>query len=82
MQDLALQVAEVDLVVVDQFQGADARGGEIHGRRRSQTADPDDQRAGVENRLLPGFADRRQANLARVSVPLLLLHPPPLWKYW
>ena len=41
VNDLALQVAGVDDVEVDQAKGADAGGGEVQGQRRAETAGSD-----------------------------------------
>jgi hypothetical protein len=43
---LPLEVREVDLVGIRQYEAADARGGEVEGGGTAETARADDQRAG------------------------------------
>jgi hypothetical protein len=46
VDDLAMQVAEVDHVVVDDANGADARRGQVERGRRAQTASTDEHHPG------------------------------------
>jgi hypothetical protein len=52
MQDLALQVAELDDVVVHQRDPPHARGSQVQRRRRPKAARADDQRMGRQQALL------------------------------
>ena len=56
VQDLALQVREIDDVVVDETDRADSGGCQIESRRRAEPARADQQHLGVEQLRLPGFA--------------------------
>ena len=71
MQDLALQVAQVDDVVVDDADRADAGRREVEGRRRAEPAGADQQHLGVEQLRLPLLADLGQQEVAAVAVELL-----------
>ena len=68
---LALQVRQIDLVVVDDAKRSDARGGEIQGRRRAQAAGAQQQHLCVEQLLLAFGADLGQQQVARVALALL-----------
>ena len=68
---LALQVREVDDVVVDDPERADAGRGEVQRRRRAEPAGAEQQHLGVEQLLLALDADLRQQQVARVALALL-----------
>ena len=68
VHDLALQVVERDAIVVDDAEGADAGGGEIHEDRRAEPARADDEHLGRLELLLPLAAD-----LAQHQMPLVAL---------
>ncbi len=70
MQDLALQVREVDGVVVDHAQRADPGGGQIEQQRRAEPAGADHQHSGIEQFGLPLLADLRQDQVAGIAVDL------------
>jgi hypothetical protein len=72
VQDLALQVRQVGLVVVDDAEGADASRGEVERGRRAEAASADAEHAGVEQLLLTLLAHLRQDDLARVAGLLLV----------
>ena len=57
VDDLALQVGEVDDVVVDDAERADAGGGEVERGRRAEAAGAEQQHLGVEQLLLALGAD-------------------------
>ena len=59
VQDLALQVAEVDGVEVDDADGADAGRGQVHRHRRAEPAGADAQHLGGLQLLLPLHPDFR-----------------------
>ena len=70
VQDLALQVAALDAVVVDQRQVADAGGGEIQRGRRAEPARADQQDTAGAQPSLPVLADLGQRQLARIPFPV------------
>ena len=83
MNDLALQVREVDDVKVDEANRADARGCEIHRRRRTEAARTDDEDLAVKDFFLSLAADLLQEDMARITLNLLIcqrthLAPPPM----
>ena len=67
VEDLALQVAQVDDVEVDDADRADAGGGEIHRRRRPEAAGADAQHLRGLQRALPVHADFRQDQVPAVA---------------
>ena len=52
VQRLAVQVGDLDVVVVDDPEPPDARPGEVHRHRRAERARADHQHAGVAQRDL------------------------------
>ena len=68
---LALQVREVDLVVVDDAERADAGRGEVERGRRAEAAGAEQQHLRVEQLLLALDADLGDQQVARVAVALL-----------
>ena len=72
VDDLALQVAGVDGVEVDQAERADAGGGEIECERRAQAAGADAQDLGGLQLLLAFHADFGQDQVARVARDLFV----------
>ena len=68
---LALEVGEVDDVVVDDAQGAHAGRGEIEGGRRAEAAGAQKKNLGVEQLLLAVGADLGDQEVAGVAVALL-----------
>jgi len=73
IQDLALQVGEIDLVGVGQRQPADARRGEIEGRRAAEAAGADDQRGCRAQPFLPLDADLGEQDVPAVAEELLVV---------
>ena len=71
MHDLALEVGVVDDVGVDDAEGADPGRCEVERRRRAEPAGADQEHAGVEQLLLPLFADLGNQDVARVAGALL-----------
>ena len=67
VDDLALEVRDVDDVVVDDADRADAGGGEIERDRRAESAGAEQQHLAVEQALLAARADLRQQQVARVA---------------
>ena len=72
MDDLALQVAVIDVVEVDQRQGADTGGCQVHGGRTAQTAQSDNKHMRFPQFLLTLDAEVRQHNLAAVVQQLFV----------
>ena len=68
---LALEVGEVDDVVVDDAERADAGGGEVERGRRAEAAGAEQQHLRVEQLLLALGADLGDQQVARVAVALL-----------
>ena len=60
VQDLALQVGELDHVVVDDAEAADAGGGEVVEDRRAEPAGADHQHGAVAQGVLPPLPDLRE----------------------
>ncbi|MNS93939.1 hypothetical protein D3C72_1281400 [compost metagenome] len=72
--DLALQIGQVDRVVIDEGQLADAAGGQVHGRRRAEPARADHQHMRIEQGLLAFDADLIKQDVARVAQQLVVVH--------
>ena len=68
---LALEVGQVDLVVVDDAERPDARGGQVQRGRRAQPAGAQQQHLGVEQLLLALGPDLGQQQVAPVALALL-----------
>jgi hypothetical protein len=73
IEDLPLQVGEIDLVGVGQRQPADARRGEIEGRRAAEAAGADDQRGCRAQPFLPLDADLGEQDVPAVAEELLVV---------
>ena len=71
VDDLALQVADVDDVEVDEADGPDARRGEVERGRRTEPAGADEQRLRAEELRLAGRADLGDQQVAAVALLLL-----------
>ena len=70
MQDLALQVALVDVVHVDDAERADAGGSQVERGGRSEAAGAEQQHLGLEQLDLPGHPDLGQEEVALVAIGL------------
>ena len=68
---LALEVRQVDLVVVDDPERADAGRGQIQRRRRAEAARAEQQHLRVEQLLLALGPDLGEQQMARVALALL-----------
>src|SRR3954447_3892760 len=68
---LARQCRDVDEVVVEDAERADAGGGEVERGRRAEAAGAEQQYLRVEQLLLPLDADLREQKVARVALALL-----------
>ena len=64
--DLAVQIGEFDILVVDQSKTAHARRGEVERDRRAKAAHADDRHGGTLESPLPGFA-----NLGEDPLPVM-----------
>src|SRR5438874_1693140 len=71
MHDLALQISQIDPVVVDDADRPDTGGGKIQQHRRAEPAGPDDQHARLQELFLPLLADLVEDQVAGISLKLL-----------
>ena len=76
VQDLALQVAQVDRVEVDEPDRADPRRGEVEGCGAAETAGTDEEHASVEQLGLTLGADLGNEQVAAVALLLLRREHP------
>jgi hypothetical protein len=74
VRDLSLQVGQVDAVVVDDRQRADARGREVQRHRRAEPAGADHQRMRIEQPLLAGDVELVEQDVAGVAQQLVVVH--------
>ena len=74
MGDLALQVGEVDAVVVDDRDAADAGRAEVQRHRRAEAAGADHQRVRGEQPPLALDADVVEQEVARVAQQVVVVH--------
>ena len=81
VDDLALQVREIDAVEIDDAQGADTGGGEVHQHRRAEAPRADHQHLGVDQPRLPDAADLGQDDVARVALQLGFGEIHSVWPY-
>src|SRR6185369_5918480 len=72
VDDLALQIAEVDHVVVDETDGAHTGGGEIHRGRRTQSAGADEQNLAGLEAALPVEAHFRHDQMPAVALDFVV----------
>ena len=70
-QQLALQVGQVDAVVIDDAQRADAGRGQVQAGRRTEAAGADHQYARGLEFFLAGDADLRQQQVAAVALAIV-----------
>ena len=71
MHDLALQIGQIDPVVVDDADRPDTGGGEIEQHRRAEPAGADDEHARLQQLFLSLFADLFEDQVAGISLKLL-----------
>ena len=71
VQDLALQIREVDDVVVDDAERSDAGRRQVERRRRAEAAGAEQQHFGGEQLCLSGLADLGKHEVAAVATELL-----------
>ena len=74
MQNLALQVSQVDCVVIDQGDLADTGGSQIERHRRAQTAGADDERMRGQQLFLTFDANIVEQDVTRVAQQLVVIH--------
>ena len=72
MDDLALQVGQVDRIVVDHADGADPGGGQVQQHGRSKPPGADDQNPARQQLGLADAADLFQQDVPGVAVDLIL----------
>ena len=70
--DLALEVGQFEVVVVDNADGADAGGGEVHDERATQSPGADNHYPGLFQSRLPNAPHFLQQNMARIPADLIL----------
>ncbi len=71
VEHLALQVGGVDDVVVDEAEPAHPGGGEVLGKRRTESARAEQQHRGFEHLALPFHPELREVQMASVAVELV-----------
>jgi hypothetical protein len=74
MHDLALQVGEIDHVVVAQGQPADATRSQVKCHRRAESTGADDERMRVEQLLLAVDFNLGQQDVAAIAQELVIVH--------
>jgi hypothetical protein len=67
MKDLALQVGELDVVIIDQAEASHSRCGKIERSRRSQSAGPNAQDRGFRESDLPFHSKAREGEVPFVT---------------
>ena len=67
VQDLALKIAEIDDIEIDDADAAHAGGGEIQAERRTEAAGADQQHAGRFQSFLAVHADFRHDEMTAVA---------------
>ena len=72
MDHLTLQVGKIDLVGIDNTDGAHAGSSQVQGRRCTQAAGADNKDAGIQELLLPLDANLLQDNVARIALKLFI----------
>ncbi|GGB45025.1 hypothetical protein GCM10011492_40150 [Flexivirga endophytica] len=71
MDHLAVQVAQLDDVVVDDSQPTDSGAGQIGQHRSCQTSRADNEHAGIREFALAGHPDLGQQRVPRISLGLV-----------
>ena len=74
VDDLALQIGEIDVVVVADRQLSDAGGSEIQRGRRAESSRTDDRAHARGEFLLSLDADLRQQDMPAVAQELVVVH--------
>jgi hypothetical protein len=72
VHDLALQVGEIDVVVIAQGDVPHTAGGEVQSDRRAEPAGADHQRMRGEELLLAPLTQLREQDMAAVAQQLLV----------
>src|SRR5574337_35767 len=73
MKNLALQVAQVNNISVDDAEATDTGSGQVQRRRGAQTTRPDEQCRTVQQLPLPLPAHLRKDDMATVTADLLFV---------
>jgi len=82
MQNLALQIGQIDLVMIHQGDAANTCRGQIKRSGGAKSAGTDDQRSGSEQPALPFYAYLVEQDMARIAQQLLviqIIHADYLW---
>ena len=74
VKDLALQVGQVDRVVIDDGERPDARSRKVGQGCRAQAARADDKRMCFQQTRLPFDADLVEQDMAGVAQQLIVVH--------
>ena len=72
MDHLTLQVGKIDLVSIDNTDGAHTGSSKVQGRRCTQATGANDKDAGIQELLLPLDANLLQDNVARIALKLFI----------
>jgi hypothetical protein len=72
--DLALQISEINHIIIGNGDCANARAREIKRHRRAEAARADDERARGKQTRLPVDADFVEQDVARIAKQLLVIH--------
>ena len=67
MQDLAVEIADLDMFIIDKADMADTGSGQIKTGRRAKTAGPDKKNAGGQQAFLPLLANVRHDCLSGIA---------------
>jgi hypothetical protein len=72
--NLALQVGQIDGIVIHHCDLAHAAGGQVQGGGGTQPTGPQNQHPGGADALLPFNADLIEQNVARIAQKLVVIH--------
>src|SRR5271165_3924653 len=77
VQPLPLQIVQLDIITIHQHQTPNACTQEGPRLKTPKSSTTDNRDTRIEQPLLPGKANSGKANLARVAVPITLVHSFP-----
>lgn len=72
--DLSLEIGQINLVIIGDGDGADARARQVKGDWRSESARAYDQRMRIEQPLLTVDTKFVEKNMARIAQQLFVVH--------
>ncbi len=73
-EPLAVQIARLHVIPVDQGEAADPGAGQRGGVETAERAAPGDHRVPAQQRFLSRFADAREQDLPRVALAIRGVH--------